>query len=230
MKLMATIVSTRETTWKIRISPKNSKSETASIYRFWTIPENDELILIYDPSISLIVKDHATNKQIMIPMNLISRVRDALYLMYQKLDTKGLYNIVDGKLYLDKKTAEKCQLKTQLFHGPLLFSPTVYQDETESKAIHLSFQDVKAVVKQEDIPTIYNVLERLDIHTYSLMLTLLERMDEMDQKMDVVLDLLTNLLEKQELTQEMVAQILKLPEKKLIFPNHGSGIRWEGEL
>lgn len=189
------------------------------------------MILIYDPSIALVIKDHSTGKQLLIPVNMLNRVRDALYMMYQKLDTKGLFTTVDGKLYVDKKVAESCQLKTQLFKGPLIFTPTVYTDENVHKAIYMMYQDVRIIVKQDDIPSIYNVLERLDVHTYSLMLTMLERMDEMDQKLDTVIDLLNVLMSKQELSNEMIKQLMKLPEKKLIFPNvlHGSGFRWDGE-
>lgn len=235
MKLVATIASTYESTWKIRISPSRTAiANGEDVYRFWTLPDTDEMMLIYDPSIALSIKGRESKKAILIPINLLQLVRNTLFTLYNKLNVKGVFNKMPNSntIYVDQAISEKLQFKIALFHGTVLFYPSVNvrSDGTTDPGIRIQYADVNIFVKQDDIPFIHDILERLDVQNFAVMLTMLERLDRMDKKLDDMMYMINTILYRMDELSDVKIKPAPVKEHREQFPPmtiESGGLTWE---
>jgi hypothetical protein len=138
-------------------------------------------------------------------------LKDTLKVMYNRVLDKDMYTKINGKMYLNESKANENKVKLTMFSDSLIFTPVLIEyevnDTTNVKRgikIESAQDDNKPPINIDanELKTLYEVLNHLDINTYSLILSLIERMSSMDQKLDDILD-----------TQH---KILKLVEKENI--------------
>ena len=136
-------------------------------------------------------------------MSMLYAMKDALKVMYNRLSSKDIYSKVNGQIYMSEQTANENKIKVTMFSDSVVLSPIMIEKEENEVTVYKrgvkieSLQDPDRTpleIEVIELKTIYEVLDRLDINTYSLILSLAEQLGEMDQKLDKVLELQTKIL------------------------------------
>lgn len=202
--------------WKIRVSPNGVKdSQPEELFKVW-MPNNgkekSKRWIFYNPKIAFIIQYKFNNMiKYYIPVSMFYALKDTLKVMYNRVLDKDMYTKINGKMYLNESKANENKVKLTMFSDSLIFTPVLIEyeanDTTNVKRgikIESTQDDNKPPINIDanELKTLYEVLNHLDINTYSLILSLIERMSSMDQKLDNILD-----------TQH---KILKLVEKENI--------------
>lgn len=211
MKIIATVFSGYEAEWRIRIAPRKRKNfERSELITFWNPSDSSdsESMLIYNPTISINVKNRYDSQlSAIIPVNMAYALEDALNVMYENLQTKGLYTKDGNILYIDPKVADKCAVKIPCFTGSIILYPAKIQTKSgeEIRAARVvSDGKVIADMRHEELRELCELINHLDIQTFSLIASLLEKIDNMDKKLDRIMEAqatILDLLHRQGLNQ-----------------------------
>lgn len=233
MKLIATLKKGYEAEWRVRISPRKMQDGTydSNTVSFWTPPDGsaDEKMLIYNPSVGISVRNRFNKGDgILIPITLLYALSNKLMIVYNNLNTKGLYTTDGSKLYIDAKLADKSAVKLMSYRDTIIFYPVKVSVGTgeEVKAIRIVANGKTiADMRHDEVRELCETLDHLDIQTFSLLLSMLEQMNYMDEKLDKILQ-----------TQSEILQILKengLSHSKIQPPNYSqhnptmAGLEWQ---
>lgn len=204
MKILATIHQTYETDWRIKITPRKRRDGTyeSSAVSFWSPEHTDETMLIYNPIISIVMRNRFDKSAVItIPINQVYALEDALSVAYNNLNTKGLYTTDGQKLYIDAKIADKTAIKLTCFRDVIILYPIIMYlpSGEELKGIRfVSNGKPVADMRHVDIRELCEKLNHMDLQTFSIIASMLEKMGEMDQKLDRILE-----------TQAEILQLLK---------------------
>jgi len=193
MKIVATFHRTVESDWKVRIVPRRAPSGEydEEIFSTWK-PDKDEEMLIFNPSISLVVRNRTDrNASVSIPISLTYALESCLSAVYSRLQTKGLYTMVNNELYLDANIAEKCAVKLSIYKSHIVLIPVVVHNTTTDemlRGIRLWYGgNFVANLRHNEVRELCEVLNHLDIQAYTMILALAERITKMDEKLDQVI-------------------------------------------
>lgn len=185
-----------ESEWKIRVAPRKLASGEVDneLVEVWK-PNNksDDAMLMFNPTISLVIRNRMAKdtKAIIIPITMIYSFENCLSVIYNRLMTDGLYRMDKGTMYIDAKIAEKCSIKLSVFKDNITFIPIIiYTKHTEEpiKGIRLYLSGTPILeLRHNDIREVCEILNHLDINTYTVALAMLEKMSTMDAKLDTML-------------------------------------------
>lgn len=234
MKLLATLKRGYEAEWRVRISPRKMQDGTydASTVSFWTPPDGsaEDRMLIYNPTIGITVRNRFNKGDgILIPITLLYALSNKLMIVYNNLNTKGLYTTDGSKLYIDAKLADKAAVKLMSYRDTIIFYPVKVSvgSGEEIKAIRIVANGKTiADMRHDEVRELCETLDHLDIQTFSLILSMMEQMNYMDEKLDRILQ-----------TQSEILQILKeqgLSHNKIQTPSYNqsnattvAGLEWQ---
>lgn len=201
MKLLATIHETQETTWRIRISSrKNPEKPEGDIISKWTPnTSNAESMLIFNPMISLVVRNRFdTQKSILIPMTMFYPLGNILSVCYNGLANDKLYKQDGNTLYMDGNQAKHTARKLSCFKDVLVLHPCVISTNSgDLKGIRIINASKDATIgdlRHQEVRDLIEKISHMDIQTYTLVLSLLDQLDQMDQKLDRMISLQTEIL------------------------------------
>ena len=192
--------------WKIRVSPSGVKDGKEELFRVW-IPNDsteDNRWIFYNPKIAIIIQSKFDKSiKYYVPVSMFYTLKDAIKVMYNRIASDKVYDNLEGELYLDERKANKNRVKLTMFSDSIVFIPTIISQEADEvlllkrgvKIESLSDPNKPSVeIEISELKSLYEILDRLDVNTYSLILTLAERIDNMDNKLDKIIDLQTKIL------------------------------------
>lgn len=208
MTFDGTLYTTYSSVWKIRVSPNGVKEEEPQeLFRVWMpdgTKDNHKRWVFYNPKIALVIAHRFDkNSKYYVPMSMFYALKDALKVMFNRIASKDMYAKVDGQLYLSEQKKIENKVKLTMFSDSVVFTPVVIEYENDDGLVQKRGVRIESIQNAEKTPidldinelkTSYEVLDRLDINTYSLILSLAEQLGEMDQKIDKVIDLQTRIL------------------------------------
>lgn len=202
MKLISTIYPADEIEVLLTVQSRSSRTnkETHS---------NDQLItkyrskignesLIFNPSIALIIKSR-NNREVMdalIPLNLIYRFTAAVSGVYQKLQSEKLFLVDGSSLYVDQKLALQHSRKISLFRNSLTITPGICSDRTGKLVKGITFTiegSPLGTMSHTEVLGLLDLMDHLDISTFSLLAGVVDEMESMNRKMDTVVTKLNNI-------------------------------------
>ena len=203
MKIISTLYETYDMEWRIHVNPKGLKNDSPDDHRpiitFWTPNgEPQNRMLLYNPKIALVgrVKRNPTEENIYIPLNMLYAFANRLSSVYQGLSTEGLKKRDGNHLYIDQNHAMKLSQKLTLFSKSVVMVPSVLTiHDTEVIGIQFTVGGKFAgSMPHTDIRELCEILTHTDIQVYALILSLMETIDTMDQKIDRVLEMQSEIL------------------------------------
>lgn len=217
MKILSTIHQTWTTEWRIRINPRvNPDGSKEELVRMWTTPEN-ETMLIFNPIVSIVIRNtkDKTLPNISVPINRAYGLEDALSVVYNNLKTKGLYKSDGNKLYLDNNIAEKCSTRLNCYRDIVVFRPSVLYlptGEDVKGIIIVTNGQIIGELRHDEIRECCEVLNHLDVQTYTLIASLLDQQQKMEGKLDRIIQNHSEVL--MSLNQILKNQTAQMPEQK----------------
>ena len=194
--------------WKIRVSPTGVKDmESEEIFKVW-FPNGDKnpskKWVFYNPKIAFIIQYRFDNTvKYYVPVSMFYALKDALKVMYNRVLSNEMYSKIDGKTFLNESKAIENRVRLTMFSDSIIFTPMLIEQETDEGIIEKKGVKIDSVQNLDklsipidviELKTIYEILNRLDINTYTLILSLSEQITSMDKKLDKVLDLQTKIL------------------------------------
>ena len=203
-----TIYTSYSSIWKIRVSPSGVKDEEPQeLFRVWMpngTKDNHKRWVFYNPKIALLIV-HRFDKtaKYYVPINMLYALKDALKVMFNRITSKDMYAKVDGQLYLSEQNKTENKVKLTMFSDSIIFTPNIIEYENDDGLIQKRGIKIEALQDPDktsielditELKNVYEILDRLDVNTYSLILSLAEQLGEMDQKLDKVIDLQTRIL------------------------------------
>lgn len=195
----------RWSVWKIRVSPEGVRDkEPTPLFNVW-IPDGKQNKLhrwvFYNPKIAIVIQNKFQKEiKFYVPYTVFYNLKDTLRVMYSRLLQEGLYTTQDGILYVDQKNAMKKRIKISVFSDSLMFTPVAIQiNEDENlweRGVKITSSTNEGILQLDinEVKTLFEVLDRLDINTYSLILSMAEQLSEMDEKLDEVLNIQRKIL------------------------------------
>lgn len=171
-------------------TPKESKT-TEKLLKTYTSSIGNQS-LIFNPKQYMILRGRRENTaEALIPSTLFYRFSALLSSVYQHMGSKDLYTRKDSTWYIDQNVAIKYGRRMSTFRDTLYIVPTVYRnDRTEEMGPGIEFMlnnvQIGAMSAPEAIGMI-DTLDHLDISTYTLMAGMLEKLDDIDWKVDKLL-------------------------------------------
>lgn len=229
MKIISTLYETFDMEWRIHVNPKGLKNDGPNDHRplitFWTPNgEPQSRMLLYNPKIALVgrMKRAQVEENIYIPLNLLYAFANKLSMVYQGLSSSGLKKRDGSNLYIDQNQAIRLSQKLSLFSKSVVMVPSVLTiHDTEVLGVQFTVGGKFAgSMPHSDIRELCEILNHTDIQVYSLILSMMETIDTMDQKIDRILE-----------TQSEILSLLKdngTSHVKMTAPNmQAAGLRWE---
>lgn len=195
MKIIATFHKTAECEWKIRVLPRKNQDGRydEELYDVWS-PTGKESMLVFNPTISIVIKGRHGDNQVsaMVPIHMVYALEHCLSTVYERLQVKGMYRSEGSSLYIDGNIAGRNATKLSLYRASLVMIPAVVTDRFTGKmlrGVRLSYDgDVIGDLHHAELREICEVLNHLDINSYSMILALAEKLVRMDRKLDTILD------------------------------------------
>lgn len=168
-------------------------------------PQNEALVteyrskignvsLIFNPSVVIILRNRNPNvSQVsaMIPVSLFYRFTSTLSGVYQSLQKDKLFHSDSGVLYLDQKAAINYARKLSLFKNSLTIIPEVHQDRSGKAVKGIGFRvdgEFIGTISHSEGLCLIDVLDHLDINTFSLLAGVVDELDSISRRTDIILD------------------------------------------
>jgi len=203
MKLITTIFPADEIEVVLTIQSRVSRNAKDQ-------PNNEPLItryrskignesLIFNPSVALILKSRVIRETItdaLIPLNLIYRFTASVSAVYQKLQSEKLFLADGSSLYVDQKQALQHSRKISLFRNSLTITPGVASDRTGKLIKGITFNiegNPIGTMHHGEVLGLLDVMDHLDISSFTLLAGVVDEIASMNLKMDTVLTKLDNI-------------------------------------
>lgn len=205
MKFDGTLYKSRATEWHIRVSPDGVKEDgPEEIFRVW-LPngekDNSKRWVFYNPKIAIMIRSRLDKTaKYFVPMTMFYSLKDALRIMYGRLAGKELYSKEDGVLYLNQSKVAENSIKLSIFSDSFIFKPALIEvsEEETKRGINIISTRSSDIAPLEmdvnEVKTIYEIIDRLDVNTYTLILAMAEQLGEMDLKLDKIMDVQSKIL------------------------------------
>ena len=189
-------------TWKIVVSPKGIRDDStlAPTVRFWT-PQGqpEDRMLIYSPKIVITAKyrvkkyddpkEAQNHESASIPINMIYTFVNRLRTVYQSLsDSKLFHKDAYGNIIMDRNLAIQYSKKLALFTYNLVISPSIiYYGDSQGFGVVLTLNG-KTIgrMTHNEIKEFCEIVDHTDFQVYSVLLTLLEKNCDMDDKLNKI--------------------------------------------
>ena len=202
MKLITTIFPANEIEVVLTVQSRVSRNKDQ--------PNNEPLItryrskignesLIFNPSVALILKSRAIREtaiDALIPLNLIYRFTASVSAVYQKLQSEKLFLVDGSSLYVDQKQALQHSRKMSLFRNSLTIIPGVASDRMGKLIKGITFStegNPIGTMHHGEVLGLLDVMDHLDISSFTLLAGVVDEMASMNIKMDTVLTKLNNI-------------------------------------
>ena len=201
MKMIATIYSGRMIDWKIRVDSRPNKgvddTQNRPLLDIWSPDNSQEKYLIYNPKIALVGKNHYDTrgnrpKDIYIPITLLYAFGNKLMLVYNYLEKPGLFTRDNGNLIMDQRLQLQGTQKLSIYRDSMVIVPSPVvgysnQGGEDVKGVQFSVNNEYAgAMTHAEVREFCEILSHTDIQTYSLILATFEKLDNMDQKLDLI--------------------------------------------
>ncbi len=212
MKVICNIFSGYELSWRIRIAPRlNKDGKPLPITSKWK-PTGGEPMLIFNPRVSINIKPNYgdNTSSITIPLNMTYALVDALNVMYDRIQTKGLYTRDGKKLYIDAKIASQCIYKIPVYTSSILLIPSKISptdlDETKSIKVIYDGQEY-GEIRHDELRELCDVMNRIDFTSYTLLCSLLEKVYDLDDKLENIEGKINKIVSSQEQIIELLGSL-----------------------
>lgn len=157
--------------------------------------------LIFNPSVAFVIRgrgSYASDKSAWITQNVFYRFITSMTSVYQGLNTSELYKQEGTALYLDKKKASKVARRISLYRNTLTIVPCVIPigDAQFARGIEL-LADTNSigVIMHTDVLSLLEQLEHFDATTFSLLAGLVDEVESMNTRLDLINMKLDQILE-----------------------------------
>lgn len=151
--------------------------------------------LIFNPSISVTMRGYNQNTRgeinAWIPVNVFYRFTASLSYVYQQLSSDKLYYMSEDKtMFVDQKIASTKARKVSLFRNSLTMIPCIFVTRSGTAMKGIDFQVDGSSIGAMAHTEILNVLdqfEHFDIMTFSLLAGVVDEMESMNGKLELIL-------------------------------------------
>ena len=216
MIIDSTIHETRYTKWCIRIAPAPKSRDMITqaeaeetLFRSWT-PQKGSTWVFYNPKITLYGQQRNNkDSRVTIPITMIPLFKTMLHDMIVTLDKykNHIFRRVgeEQELYIDHAKAKQYTKKLTIPRGNTITAmPAVGEYDDELSPVVQFQRETSYSPFYMSIPELYDLYDRLahlDLTTYTAMLGMLEKIDqvdkkcaEMNRKLDILVESQRNLI------------------------------------
>lgn len=199
MKTISELYRGYDISWKIIVSPRGLRDDSgvAPTVRFWSPKgQPEEKMLIYSPKIALSAKyiqkrydgqnEAQSHESINMPINMVYTFANRMRSVYQSLsDPKMFHRDSNGNIIMDKNLAIQNSKKMSLYNANLVISPSViyYGDSQGYGAVITMGGKPVGRMAHFEMKELCELIDHLDFQVYSLLLSVLEKNCEMDDKL-----------------------------------------------
>lgn len=202
MKLIAPFFQTSRMDFSLQISTKINKNTPKEII---TAEKNKPMIktyisksgyesLIFNPTVALVIKRNGTpytnDAQVVAPIHLVYQLGGIIGRVYKSLMDTDWYYKDDDQIHLVSAEVAKRSRRISLFKSMLTLGPTLINDMYVTNEIGIYFMkegiDLGCLTHYE-ANALIDTINHMDITTYSLLAGLTEKVDQMDKKIDLLL-------------------------------------------
>ena len=213
MVIESTIFEGRYSSWRVVVSPSGldqNGNASQELVKPWGPKNSAPQRIYFNPKISIIGMSRFTKHRIWVPISLLYTLRDCIQTSYARLSIKGLFYERDGYVYCDHARAQEQRIKLPIPKGhSVLFEPSVfYKDDEGQICISLttaSSPEGSVSVLKNEAKELFTTLDHIDVNSYTVILSLLESMMNLNNKADMM-------LVKQSRLERMLAKILGIKE------------------
>ena len=172
--------------WSINISPRQNEETLLN-----EIETKTGTMLTYNPTVSIVVRTFKKGSPpVALPIDKTYQLEDILSLTYNGLSTKGMYKRDGKRLYIDANLALANTHKISCYTTSLIFIPVVLSlNEDTPDSIGVSVQsngESMGILRPDELEALIGILSHLDVKTYILVASLLEKLAVMDNKLDAI--------------------------------------------
>lgn len=178
--------------------------------------------LIFNPTVYLNIEGRDArgpgSPQASVPANMLYRFNGAMTKVYKSLGDDKMYRAEGRSLYLDAKMASQATRKLSLFRNVLVMSPitlSLGDDDPQTRAVAFAVDStVIGALAHNELLNLIDIINHMDLNSYTLMAGLVDQMAAMDEKLDKVLAALNSLLfevKKKQLSNDTFAVDQGLP-------------------
>lgn len=200
MKLIATLYDAKDMEWKVKVDPKGVRGqerfEDQTVIRFW-VPDGkaEDKMLIYNPKIALqgrIQRRSAIqgDEYILIPIHLLYAFANRLSMVYQGLTSSGLSKKDGSQIYLDQNKVLASSRKIAIYNKSLNIIPSVVSGYNGEDMLGVQFTVDGRYAGQmlhTEVREFCEILNHTDVQMFALQLATLEKLENMDTKLDTVI-------------------------------------------
>lgn len=176
------------------------------------------MTLLFSPTVALVVRSRkGSEESAWIPLHLIPRFTGNVAAVYRSLTDGRTFHTDEGtkELFLDKKRATKVAIKMSLFKNGLLIGPTIVNSYGKNVAGIAFSVDGKTIgaMSHVDAMSLVDVLDRMDLATYSTVAGMVDKLAEVDSKTESILRMVHEIhgavVGKDRKTQERTEDTMK---------------------
>lgn len=201
MKFITTLYHSREVEFRLTIQPKNRKdangnwSENETMLQHYVSKSRSES-LIFNPSVYISITSMSNVRvSATVPMHLAYRFTSLLTQVYNNSMSKDVYR-EDNGLFLDQKGAIAAARRMSLYRYSLTVFPEIMPGADNSQVKGIAFQVDKeriGAIPLNEISTLIDILDHMDMATYTLVVGLLEEIQGLQLTNDIILQKLTTI-------------------------------------
>lgn len=220
MRIYNTLYRGRDITIDVTVSTQSSlkdkdKGDKPLIERR-TTKRTGEYYLSYNPQVGIKVGSTTLDKNLpvaLLPFNKIHLLQGLLEKSYNSLNTKGLYTKNNGVLYLDSKVAAGLATRLSCAVNSIVLVPAITlmtrdknaetREEIQGVSVQVENKEIGRMTHYEMRDAI-DILNRLDAPVYAVLMGIMDKIDEMDCKID---DIMNVQLETRDIVSEIKQEL-----------------------
>ena len=235
MRLLATLLEGRGMEWRIKVNPKGvfEDSPNRSVIEFWS-PDNEpqNRMLLYNPKIALCGRpssrfERQSAEELYIPVNRVYLFANKLMSVYKGLSNDKLKIRSDeGKLYMDNNAMVENAQKLNLFGKSVIIAPTIVRYANE-ELLGVQFSqggNYCGMIDHLEARELCEVLGHTDLQIYAMMLAMIEKLDDMDHKLDRIIGGQAELM---RMVSELCDKTKKTIQEEKKETNEQNGLDWK---
>lgn len=206
MKFITTLYDGRDLEFRLMVSPRTRKDADGNYVdmdrmMIHHVSKIGNQSLIFNPRVVITVRPKYWSDGIApeatIPMHLFYRFVGVLTQVYNNCMDKGVYR-EDGGLFLDQKGAAAAARRMSLFRYSLTIYPDIMADRDNVQVRAMGFQLDRTKlgsVSMIEVPALIDVLDHMDLATYTVLIGMLEEIDELHTSNGIIINKLTQIEE-----------------------------------
>lgn len=198
MNLYSTVFSGREVIFTLKISPFRKKNEELEepqpkpLIERMVSKASGSQYLMYRPTVGLSIQSRKNqNIYAICPSHLIYQLAGIFYSVYQKLSEKDWYIASpDGSITIVSSEVAKMSKRMSLFRSVIEVRPTmldVLNEGTVPGIMVIINRELCGTMLEYEVKAFIDMVNHMDISTYSLLVGLVDKVDQIDGKLDKLL-------------------------------------------